>query len=88
MSESKIDISEPAFPTEVVGSTEPGRNWHQTGPNSAQFHGLTMRDYFAAKAMHGMLASTYLRDEYDVTLANEFAANAYVFADAMLEARK
>ena len=44
-------------------------------------HGLTMRDYFAAKAMQGLLAS-----EVNAPLKT-FAKQAYTMADAMLEAR-
>jgi hypothetical protein len=44
--------------------------------------GMTLRDYFAAKAMQGMLAS-------DVNATRHiFAAQAYAMADAMLEARE
>ena len=44
--------------------------------------GMTLRDYFAAKAMQGMLAS-------DVNATRHiFAAQAYAMADAMLEARQ
>ncbi len=44
-------------------------------------HGLTMRDYFAAKAMQGLLAS-----EVNAPLKT-FANQAYTMADAMMEAR-
>lgn len=42
--------------------------------------GMTLRDYFAAKAMSSMVDS--FTDE------NVLAETAYVIADAMLEARK
>ena len=43
---------------------------------------LDLRDYFAAKAMQGLLAS-------DVNATRHiFAAQAYAMADAMLEARQ
>ena len=45
--------------------------------------GLTMRDYFAAKAMQGMLSNP----ETDYTLA-DYTRGAFKIADAMLEARK
>ena len=44
--------------------------------------GMTLRDYFAAKALQGFISRG---DKYD----SEFdAARAYAFADAMLKARK
>ena len=44
-------------------------------------HGLTMRDYFAAKALQGFISRGV---HYD---ADVDATRAYAFADAMLEAR-
>ena len=44
--------------------------------------GMTLRDYFAAKAMQGFMADSFLQAEVD-----EFAARAYEMADAMLKAR-
>lgn len=48
--------------------------------------GMTLRDYFAAKAMQGMNA----RDLYDGGQAKpeQRAKLAYIEADAMMEARK
>lgn len=44
--------------------------------------GMTLRDYFAAKAVQGMLACEMLR-----ATEQEFADRAYKVADAMLKAR-
>ena len=50
-------------------------------------HGMTLRDYFAAKAMDGfnrhMVAYEWGQDVMDVA-----ARNAYALADAMLKARE
>lgn len=43
--------------------------------------GMTIRDYFAAKAMHGLIES-------NGTASGWIAAAAYAIADAMLEARE
>lgn len=51
--------------------------------NAEQFHfhaGMTLRDYFAAKAMVGLIQRLETRDQV--------AKSAYAIADAMLEARK
>ena len=45
------------------------------------YQGMTLRDYFAAKAMQGMLADGRTGDEYVSNLA-------YRYADAMLKARE
>jgi len=44
--------------------------------------GMKMRDYFAAKALQGMLAEPSLK-----ATPQEFAERAYMVADAMLKAR-
>ena len=53
--------------------------------NQKYFSGMSLRDYFAAKAMQGMiinpLAFSYTGDK---TLANQ----SYLIADAMLKARR
>ena len=48
--------------------------------------GMTLRDYFAAKAMQGMLAGL-LAYGHDI-MWNEIAKDAYREADAMLKARE
>lgn len=45
--------------------------------------GMSLRDYFAAKAMQGMMAD-HTRDAYP----QEIASHAYKLADAMMEARE
>jgi len=64
----------PAFP--VVHN-----NWTKTG--------MTLRDYFAAKAMQGMMTSARYTgiigvNNYEHSIANQ----AYQMADAMLKARE
>jgi hypothetical protein len=59
-------------------------------------HGMDLRDYFAAKAFQSLI-SYALPDSVYYTLNNQarieievevLAKDAYVFADAMMEARK
>ena len=50
-------------------------------------HGLTMRDYFAAKAMQGFLAYATHKGIY-APPDNELASAAFQLADAMLKARQ
>ena len=64
----------------------------QSDPIANEFHkkfgtdrGMTLRDYFAAKAMQGMMADGQaFRLVAESTLAN----TAYEIADAMLKARE
>ena len=68
------DTGGPAFPTEVVNT------------NDGYIHqGMTLRDYFAAKAMQGLLASDIECGPDDVA---SVVASAYILADAMLKARQ
>lgn len=64
--------------------------------------GMTLRDYFAAKAMQGMIAAPYLNDKHGFDVAGKLsdglsytdgwrgriAVASYAMADAMMEARK
>ncbi len=73
------DNGGPAFPSEGGEKFMIGNAMHKTLPSS----GMTLRDYFAAKAMQGMIASYgYLRGEVDV-----IAESAYDCADAMIARR-
>ena len=55
-------------------------------PWGTGFAGMTLRDYFAAKAMQGLLAGL-LADRMDVKWQN-IAIDAYRQSDAMLKARE
>jgi len=75
----KIDDGGPAFPQPDV--------YHANGEIQFGTPGMTLRDYFAAKAMQGF---NKLMVDYgwsrDVLVAH--AEQAYAVADAMMEARK
>lgn len=65
----------PAFP--VVGMSQIGNQ-----PITSVFNGgMSLRDYFAAQALEGLLCACC------AGLPGEAASNAYKYADAMLEAR-
>jgi len=65
-----IDMTIPAFPTT-----------RDHGFNSGM-EGMTLRDYFAAKAMQGLLSDTSIKSTPD-----HFAFNSYMVADTMMKAR-
>jgi len=63
----------PAFPVEVIYTQE-----------NERFNGMTLRDYFAASAMTGLLTAETV-GEY----SNEHVANiSFLIADAMMKARE
>lgn len=66
----KIKDGGPAFPLQSIGPHFP-----------AGYSGMTLRDYFAAKAMQG-----FCTIEMYPSMEN-IARDAYALADAMLEAR-
>jgi hypothetical protein len=61
------------------------------GNELSQYNGMTLRDYFAAKAMQAILADQYANGIYVLDLDNDseiVASNAaYTMADAMMKAR-
>jgi len=69
-------MNQHAFPTSQIADSD----------------GMTLRDYFAAKAMQIILASQYEDGIYVGDLDNDSehvcARSAYIMADAMLKARK
>ena len=67
-----INSGGPAFPTSNGGSPDDG---------------MTLRDYFAAKAMQGFIASANHKGLY-APPDNELASAAFQLADAMLKARQ
>ena len=50
--------------------------------------GMTLRDYFAAKAMQGILASNTEHEHEDAHIFDAIAEASYKQADAMLKARR
>ncbi len=56
------------------------------GKELSQYNGMTLRDYFAAKAMQGALSGCAARGE--VVMYSEMASLAYEMADAMMKARE
>lgn len=50
--------------------------------------GMTLRDYFAAKAITAAAADELLHPAYDAASYKGTAERAYLYADAMLKARQ
>jgi len=71
------DTGGPAFPYQI---DLPNGDGSETTHYSM---GMTMRDYFAAKAMQSMNA----RPDYADTPADAIALDAYALADAMIQER-
>lgn len=63
----------PAFPSKA-----------NPGTYQVSHYGMTLRDYFAAKAMQGVLASPL---HASTETAKQMAEASYIMADAMLEQR-
>ena len=67
----------PAFPAAKIIS---GDNYNP--PTKVYHSGMTLRDYFAAKAMQGYFIAGVHHDDF-----NTCANSAYAMADAMMNAR-
>lgn len=65
----------PVFPTEIQD--------HEGLRHRSE--GMTLRDYFAAKALQSMIAADYQLGRISPAV---FAANAFAMADAMLKVRQ
>lgn len=80
----------PAFPVETYVDGQ----GIQTSPASAWDTGMSLRDYFAAKAMAAIISGSAfpqistLAAKADVDAGEFLATAAYEYADAMLKARK
>ena len=80
----------PAFPqieTDAEEYHHTGRPWGRT----YSYGGMTLRDYFAAKALNGFLSDAQslaaLRQEWKGNIAERLSLACYEWADAMLKAR-
>jgi hypothetical protein len=74
------------------GPAFPVTEWHLNGSTHSDWRGMTVRDYFASKAMQGLISCPDWRESAgeDVGMdASDYTASAaYVMADAMLKARQ
>jgi hypothetical protein len=77
---SKTDSGGPAFPSP---------EWSDAHGNIAhQEYGMTLRDYFAAKALQGLILNSQGTQGFDMALIQSTGAElSYEFADAMMKAR-
>ena len=88
--EQKIETGGPAFPVQYSNEAD--------GPTVMPHVGMTLRDYFAAKAMQGVVSSIATEDDYrrlsghasasGLTVSEWIARDAFKQADAMLKARE
>lgn len=86
----------PAFPvsTEVADPASGASYGHQDSRTTWQFPGMTIRDWFAGKALAAMLGSDTILDTFNdvvkatgISRSEWMADQAYKFADAMLAER-
>ena len=88
--EENIETGGPAFPVQYSNEAD--------GPTVMPHVGMTLRDYFAAKAMQGIVSSIDGEANYQrlrghaagagLSVSEWIARDAYKQADAMLKARE
>ena len=74
-----IETGGPAFPAEIGPASD--KHIIQTGDGQWLHPGMTLRDYFAAKAMQTLIDKTQVKD-FDWC-----ASKSYKMADEMMKAR-
>ena len=82
---SNTNTGGPAFPSGLIDPSTP------EDAVQSLHNGMTLRDYFAAKALSGFFAAeppTHSEMKESKTIAEFFAFAAYEYADAMLKARE
>lgn len=79
---SNTNTGGPAFPIPLQN----GQSWRGMGPCD----GMTLRDYFAAKAMTAVIADWLNSGDIfqDTEIADVIARDCYIVSDAMLKARE
>ena len=82
------DNGGPAFPIKVEWTQDSiGFEGEECKRNTTSYYsGMTLRDYFAAKAMHGFITNFDTRRS-DIIDVPELARSAYYVADAMIAER-
>lgn len=88
-----IKTGGPAFPAGVVRKSrpahDPGADFHVTAFAEPRHAGMTLRDYFAAKALPGLMGRNWaFHKGTDEELMELWAQTAYFLADTMLAARE
>lgn len=79
----KSSVNPPAFPCEAISdrNVPPEKDHIPVGTRLSRFPGMTLRDYFAAAALTGIVTKTPYNDP------ERHARIAYKLADAMLRER-
>ena len=78
----------PAFPSKSKRHALYINGVGQGDPITIQNEGMSLRDYFAAQAMQGLIESLHMYDDPDSKgMVNIIAEKAYEYADVMLAAR-
>ena len=69
----------PAFPLDIIYTQE-----------NVRFNGMTLRDYFAAKAMQSDISNAIAKIEFEIGHwdLDAIATRAYEMADEMMKARQ
>jgi hypothetical protein len=86
VSEKKTDDGGPAFPSPLEWRERAPNGDETTGVYDNAHDGMTLRDYFAAKTLVGILQVPELRPASDEEIRH-LAMRVYQVADAMLAER-
>lgn len=82
----KVEDGGSAFPNRASGHVEESRGSADNNLSLAFAGGMSLRDYFAAAALTGIIAA-YTGQDVPLPATGMAAANAYDYADDMLKKR-
>lgn len=77
-----INDGGPAFPVSTSALNDGPAYGHQDGPDTWQFSGMSLRDYLAGQALHGLVKENQTKYGKEVIVKA-----CYEYADAMLAER-
>jgi hypothetical protein len=80
---NQINDGGPAFPTQATAKTTRTDKAQPVQTHYGSTHGMTLRDYFAAAALQGILARGQ-----SLSSKRDEVVEAFQYSDAMLKARE
>jgi hypothetical protein len=85
---SEVNDGGPAFPIPIAGCSD-GGVYNTLEQSAGRLGGISMRDYFAAKAMQALITKSHGEDTTGGSKGVPLVAKyAYDYADEMLKARE
>lgn len=69
-------------------SAFPGKVESLFGQETGNYHGMSLRDYYANSAMQGLISNHIIVEDISSSVPEWIAVRSYLIADAMLKQRE